>query len=213
MAQVDPFIIPLPKKLAADPEVGPYFVYQGKFLHDLWKRTGAGADLVGDAVTDADLTSALAVHTASNDNTTQAELTAGLAASIAAHEAALNPHPGYLTPAEGDAAYQPLDGDSLIIDGTQVVSAQQAAVADAAAATATNPAAPTAYTAHASGAVAVTSNAATDLDTTAAALKTLRDEVASYETTISALIVDVASIRTQLNSALAKLRTHGLIDT
>ncbi len=29
--------------------------------------------------------------------------------SIADHEAAVNPHPGYLTPAEGDAAYQPLD--------------------------------------------------------------------------------------------------------
>jgi hypothetical protein len=38
---------------------------------------------------------------------------------------------------------------------------------------------PTAYTAHASGAVAVVSEAATDLDTTAAALKTLRDEVAA----------------------------------
>jgi len=38
-------------------------------------------------------------------------------------------------------------------------------------------AAPTNYDAHASGATAVTSNAATDLDTTAAALDTLEDEV------------------------------------
>ena len=67
----------------------------------------------------------------------------------------------------------------------------------ASAATATNPAAPTAYTAHASGATTVTSNAATDLDTTAAALATLRGEVATYETAISALIVDVADLRSR----------------
>lgn len=50
-------------------------------------------------------------------------------------------------------------------------------------ATGADPAAPvtiaaiTNYTAHASGATTVTSNAATDLDTTAAALATLEDEV------------------------------------
>jgi len=33
------------------------------------------------------------------------------AALLTAHEAAGNPHPGYLTPAEGDASYQPLDSD------------------------------------------------------------------------------------------------------
>src|SRR5688572_2873213 len=48
-------------------------------------------------------------------------------------------------------------------------------------------AAPTAYSAHASGAVAVTSNAATDLDTTAAALETLRDEVALIVTDLAAI--------------------------
>ena len=31
--------------------------------------------------------------------------------SIAVHEAAANPHPGYLTPAEGDLAYQPLSSN------------------------------------------------------------------------------------------------------
>jgi hypothetical protein len=41
------------------------------------------------------------------------------------------------------------------------------------------------YTAHASGAVGVTSNAATDLDTTAAALATLENEV----TAIKAVLV------------------------
>ena len=45
----------------------------------------------------------------------------------------------------------------------------------------------TAYTAHASGATAVTSNAATDLDTTAAALATLEDEVTALTATVNAL--------------------------
>lgn len=96
MAQVDPFVIPLPRKLAQDPEIAPYFTYLQKFLHDLWQRTGAGTDLVGDAVTDAELTSALAAHTASNDNTTQTELDA----AFTAHTAASNPHPVYTTDAE-----------------------------------------------------------------------------------------------------------------
>src|SRR3990167_5040028 len=71
--------------------------------------------------------------------------------------------------------------------------------ADAAAATAINPAAVTEYTAHAAGATAVTSNAGTDLDTTAAALNTLVDECKVLETELSAVIVDVASVRTQFN--------------
>lgn len=33
------------------------------------------------------------------------------AASLAAHEAAANPHPGYLTPAEGNAAYEPVNSN------------------------------------------------------------------------------------------------------
>lgn len=90
---------------------------------------------------------------------------------------------------------------------------QAAAVTDAAAATASNPAAPTGYTPHASGAVAVTSNAATDLDTTAAALDTLVDEVAVVETAVSAAIVDSADIRTQFNDLLDKLRTAELLAT
>ena len=106
-----------------------------------------------------------------------------------------------------------LDGinSAVKVNDTKVVGAQAAVEAAASAATATNPAAPTAYSAHASGATAVTSNAATDLDTTAAALATLRGEVATYEIAISALIVDVADIRTKFNSVLAKLKTHGLI--
>ena len=41
---------------------------------------------------------------------------------------------------------------------------------------------PTSYTSHSSGSTAVVSNASTDLDTTATALKTLRDEVAVLTT-------------------------------
>jgi hypothetical protein len=96
MARVDPFVIPLPRKLANDPEIAPWFSYLQKFLHDLWQRTGAGEDLVGDAVTLTQLTSALAVHTGSNDNTTQAELDS----AFTAHLAASNPHPTYTTDAE-----------------------------------------------------------------------------------------------------------------
>jgi len=40
---------------------------------------------------------------------------AELAAAIAAHEGAADPHPGYLTTAEGSAAFQPLDGDLTAI--------------------------------------------------------------------------------------------------
>lgn len=68
---------------------------------------------------------------------------------------------------------------------------QGAAVADGSA--------PTAYSAHSSGATPVTSNAATDLDTTAAALETLRDEV--------------ATLTTKVNAILASLRTSKIIAT
>jgi len=84
-----------------------------------------------------------------------------------------------------------LNAAVLKVSAIQVVGAQGAAVADHAAITA--------YTAHASGAVAVTSNAATDLDTTAAALATLRGEV--------------ESLRTTVNTLLARERAHGLIAT
>lgn len=84
-----------------------------------------------------------------------------------------------------------VDANSYKVSGTQVIGSQQAAEANAAA--------PTNYTAHAAGAVPVTSNAATDLDTTAAALATLEDEV--------------TALTNKVNSLLAKLRTHGIIAT
>jgi hypothetical protein len=50
------------------------------------------------------------------------------------------------------------------------------------------PAVITAYTAHAAGSTTVTSNAATDLDTTAAAVATLEDEVTALRLTVSNLM-------------------------
>ncbi len=175
MAKVDPFILTLPSKLAKDPQIGPFFTYLMKFLHDMWVRTGAGVDAVDGA------------------------------AQLAGDQifAGDNEFSGSVN----------LDSIPLQVDGVPVVRGQQAAVADAAAATATNPSAPAAYTAPSSGGAALTSSSATDFTNTALSLQALRDEVATYEGTISALIVDVADIRTQLNTALSRLRTHGLIDT
>lgn len=66
--------------------------------------------LVGDTLLDADIPSTIArdseVTTAANAAQAAAEATA--AAALAAHAAAGNPHPVYLTQAEGDALYQPL---------------------------------------------------------------------------------------------------------
>ena len=99
--------------------------------------------------------------------------------------------------------------DTVIkVGGTQVVKAQEAVVAAAAAATATNPAAPTAYSALTNLTNPVTK---TEGEALSAALATLRGEVATYETAISAVIVDVADIRTQLNLLIVKLKNHGLI--
>lgn len=105
-----------------------------------------------------------------------------------------------------------LSGISLQIDGTQVLTVQQSAVADAAP-TATAPASITGYAPHASGAVTVTSNAATDLDTTAAALDTLVDEVTALRSTVNDLVTDMADVTTQLNALLAEVRDHGAIAT
>jgi hypothetical protein len=86
---------------------------------------------------------------------------------------------------------QPTDAQSHLYDRNDnpMIADQQAAITAAVA--------PTPYTAHASGAVPVTSNAATDLDTVAAALATLEDEVA--------LIV------TSLNLVIDRLEAHGLV--
>ncbi len=69
-----------------------------------------------------------------------------------------------------------------------MIGEQQSTVADVAV--------PTAYTPHSSGATAVTSNAATDLDTTAAALDTL--------------VTEVTNLHTQVVAMNAVLEAHGL---
>lgn len=94
---------------------------------------------------------------------------------------------------------------------TPIIQPKAAAQADQGAMTAVNPTAPTAYTAHASGTVTVTSAAATDLNTTAAALKTLRDEVETYETAISALVADVAALDTLLTAIRTALVNVGIM--
>jgi hypothetical protein len=85
----------------------------------------------------------------------------------------------------------PTKTDALMADksGDPLLGDRQANIADHAA--------PTAYTAHAAGAVAVTSNAATDLDTTAAALATL--------------VTEVATMVTKMNAILDVLEAHGLM--
>jgi hypothetical protein len=88
---------------------------------------GALAELQSDAEADAQaladhIADATAAHAASaisfspvgtiagtDVQTAVAEVATDAAAALAAHEAAADPHPGYLTPAEGNAAYQPLD--------------------------------------------------------------------------------------------------------
>ncbi len=51
--EVDPFVAPIPKPWAEDPEIAPFAVYLNRFLHDLWVRTGGGDDLIGSATADA----------------------------------------------------------------------------------------------------------------------------------------------------------------
>jgi len=123
--------------------------------------------------------------------------------------------------------------------GTQGVNVVSVTAATAlnptapAALTAVNPTAPAAFTVPlVAQAVAVVSEAATDLDTVAAAVKTLHTEVITYETAISALVadavasrleavtyevaisalvLDVAEIRTKVNAILSSLETGGIM--
>lgn len=93
------------------------------------------------------------------------------------------------------------------------IHVKSATVSDPAAAaspTTSGTAAPTAYSAHASGAVAVTSNAATDLDTTAAALATLVTEVTAYENELSDVVTDIAALKTAIDAN--KTAIDALID-
>jgi hypothetical protein len=46
MAKVDPFVIQWPAVWLSDPQIEPVIRYLNRFLHDLWKRTGGGDDLI-----------------------------------------------------------------------------------------------------------------------------------------------------------------------
>lgn len=73
--------------------------------------------------------------------------------------------------------------------------------------------APAAYAAHAAGAVAVTSNAATDLDTTAAAVANLRGVTATLVTDVTILNQNTSDLGQKVNEILAALRAAGIITT
>jgi hypothetical protein len=44
--KVDPFVAPIPRPWAEDPEVEPFARYLNRFLHDIWIRTGGGTDII-----------------------------------------------------------------------------------------------------------------------------------------------------------------------
>jgi hypothetical protein len=44
--KVDPFVIPIPPSLNKDPETRKYFEYLNRWAHDMWVRSGGGADVV-----------------------------------------------------------------------------------------------------------------------------------------------------------------------
>lgn len=87
----------------------------------------------------------------------------------------------------------PVSVDGTAVDALTNNSTDSTPDDTVAAAGGTIVATPTAYTAHASGSTPVTSNAATDLDTTAAALDTLRDEVAALVVALNARFVVIDS--------------------
>lgn len=89
-------------------------------------------------------------------------------------------------------------------------SVQGAAVADPAALTATNPTAPTAYAA----VVNMTDPVAkAEGEAVSAALATLRSEVAAYEVILSAVVVDLAVLRTKQIALITSLEAAGVIAT
>lgn len=97
----------------------------------------------------------------------------------------------------------------------QVLGAQQAAEAAAAAATATAIAAavPAAAPAGGTGAAAGGWDTASNRDLAITTINDLRTHAIEMDLDYEALLVDVAAIRTTLNSLLVKLRAHGIIDT
>ncbi len=77
--------------------------------------------------------------------------------------------------------------------------------------TVVSPSAPSSYTPHVPGGVAVLSEGATDLDTTAAALDTAIAELATLTTAVAALIVDQQDTAALLNAAITDLKTANIL--
>lgn len=104
--------------------------------------------------------------------------------------------------------------DTVIkVAGTQVVKAQEAVVAAVSAATATQIAAvmPAAAPAGGTGATAGAYDTANNRDAMIVTLNDIRTWAIEMDLDYEALLVDVADIRTKVNSILTKLKTHGLI--
>ena len=104
--------------------------------------------------------------------------------------------------------------DALIVDVDGPVAAAytqtySTASRTHAARTAADPGAVTDYTAHVSGGVTVTSNAATDLDTTAAALALLENEVTAMRAEVVKLRADGLNTSEQVNSLIDDSEAQG----
>ena len=100
-----------------------------------------------------------------------------------------------------DAVTAPTAIGATLTDSTGDSGTHDDTVADGL--TATAPASITEYTPHASGGTTVTSNAATDLDTTAAALNTLVDEVQALQVIVAACVTDL-TVQNQNDSDIAQ---------
>lgn len=104
--------------------------------------------------------------------------------------------------------------DTVIkVGGVQVVKAQEAVVAAVSAATATSIAATMASAAPAggTGATAGAYDTAANRDLMITSQNALITWATEMDLDYEALVVDVADIRTKVNSILTKLKTHGLI--
>lgn len=97
-----------------------------------------------------------------------------------------------------------VDADDVAVEGAAVANAAALTATAPASATATNPSAPAAYAAVVNMTEPV---AKAEGEAVSAALATLRGEVATYETAISALVVDCADLRTKLAAAVVDLGT------
>lgn len=99
------------------------------------------------------------------------------------------------------------------VAGVQVVKAQEAVVAAVSAATATQIAAavPAAAPAGGTGAAAGGWDTANNRDLAITTINDLRTHAIEMDLDYEALLVDVADIRTKVNSILTKIKAHGLI--